>query len=238
MSKAKGVTPRTSPNTLSFFAAMLVGVLLTLGIGLFVYLWNPFKSDDKLQADDAPMVQPKVDTASTPKYEFYDLLKQQQVSGVPEEALASHVDATNVAPDVIVTVPPSTDNVPTTVTDMSTLDKPRATPKPLADDNTALDNPLVSGDASNRVTIEPATLASTYILQINSFDNANEADKRRAEVLMAGIDAQIVKRRLADGQTVYQVISRAMPTSQMAAEAQRRLQNSGIDSLIVEQRHQ
>ena len=139
---------------------------------------------------------------------------------------------------MIVTVPPSTDNVPTTVTDMSTLDKPRATPKPLADDNTALDNPLVSGDASNRVTIEPATLASTYILQINSFDNANDADKRRAEVLMAGIDAQIVKRRLADGQTVYQVISRAMPTSQMAAEAQRRLQNSGIDSLIVEQRHQ
>ena len=43
MSKAKGATPRTSPNTLSFFAAMLVGVLLTLGIGLFVYLWNPFK---------------------------------------------------------------------------------------------------------------------------------------------------------------------------------------------------
>lgn len=238
MSKAKGATPRTSPNTLSFFAAMLVGVLLTLGIGLFVYLWNPFKSDDKLQADSAPMVQPKVDTASTPKYEFYDLLKQQQVSGVPEEALASRVDATNVAPDVIVTVPPSTDNVPTTVTDMSNLDKPRATPKPLSDDNTALDNPLVSGDASNRVTIEPATAASTYILQINSFDNANDADKRRAEVLMAGVDAQIVKRNLADGQTVYQVISRAMPTSQMAAESQRRLQNSGIDSLIVEQRHQ
>lgn len=245
MSKAKGATPRTPPNTLSFFAAMLVGVLLTLGIGLFVYLWSPFKTNDKAAAEDAPMVQPKVETASTPQYEFYDLLKQQQVSGVPDEALASQVDPTSTPPDVVVTAPPTHDGVPTSVTDLSTLNQPpsgKSTPvKPLPDDNGNVDNPLVTGQSDNsgqnRVRIEPAAAAPTYILQINSFDNADDADQRRAEVLMAGVDAQIVKRRLADGQHVHQVISRPMPTSNMAAEAQRRLQNSGIDSLIVEQRH-
>lgn len=72
---------------------MLVGVLLTLGIGFgfCVSGWNSFKSDKLPKM--RPWFSLKVDTASTPKYEFYDLLKQQQVSGVPEEtALASHVD--------------------------------------------------------------------------------------------------------------------------------------------------
>ena len=53
---------------------------------------------------------------------------------------------------------------------------------------------------------------------------------------MAGVDAQIVKKRLSNDQTVYQVISRAMSSPEMAAQAQRQLQNSRIDSLIVEQR--
>ena len=73
-------------------------------------------------------------------------------------------------------------------------------------------------------------------MQINSFDNADDADKRRAEVLMAGVDAQIVKKRLNNDQTVYQVISRPMSSPEMAAQAQRQLQNSRFDSLIVEQR--
>ena len=42
MARPKGATPRKAPSTMSFFAAMLVGMILTVGIGLFVYLWNPF----------------------------------------------------------------------------------------------------------------------------------------------------------------------------------------------------
>lgn len=84
--------------------------------------------------------------------------------------------------------------------------------------------------------IENTSLKQTYILQINSFDNVDDADRRRAEVLMAGVDAQIVKRRLEDNTWIYQVISRQMPNAEMAQQAQKRLQNSGIDSLIIEQR--
>ena len=39
MARPKGATPRKAPSTMSFFAAMLVGMILTVGIGLFVYLW-------------------------------------------------------------------------------------------------------------------------------------------------------------------------------------------------------
>ena len=103
----------------------------------------------------------------------------------------------------------------------------------LGDTKASVDATAAATDSTSSKDIQPT---STYILQINSFDNADAADRRRAEVLMAGVDAQIVKKRLSDESMVYQVISRPMPNSQLAAQAQRRLQNSGIDSLIVEQR--
>lgn len=242
MSKPKGATPKKSPSSVSFLAAMLVGALLTMGIFLFLYLWNPFNQGktEETQTQTA-MIQPKVQTDSpNTEYEFYDLLRQQQVSGVPDEALASQTAATPPTPDVVVTAP----------------DKPGAKAKPDAEDSTAAEpstalptepalaeQPTVTANANpagapdERIVIANATPSKTYILQINSFDNADDADQRRAEVLMAGVDAQIVKRRIGDDSMVYQVISRVMTSPQQAAEAQQRLQSSGIDSLIVEQRH-
>ena len=71
MARPKGATPRKAPSTMSFFAAMLVGMILTVGIGLFVYLWNPFNQGKTTSAEEAPMVQPKVqDKPKTNNYEF------------------------------------------------------------------------------------------------------------------------------------------------------------------------
>lgn len=246
MPKPKGATPKKSPDGMSLFAAILVGVLLTLGIVLFVYLWNPFnQGKTDLSTEDTPIVQPKtaITAASQPtNYEFYDLLKEQQVSGVPDQALASQPLPTNPQPDVVVTAKAgdSADNP-----NSPEVASESGTAQPQDDSSLSGDTEAIGGtsgdeqhaDATdNRVAIRDATPMNTYILQINSFDNADEADRRRAEVLMAGVDAQIVKKRLPDDSMVYQVISRPMPNAQMAAQAQRRLQNSGIDSLIVEQR--
>ncbi|MFW2177729.1 MULTISPECIES: SPOR domain-containing protein [unclassified Moraxella] len=256
MSKPKGATPRESTDGMSFFAAMLIGVVLALGIMLFVYLWNPFKKPQTVDANPAT-VQPKsTAVASAPNYEFYDLLKEQQVSGILNQPIASQTVATNASPDVVITAPPTarrdkataTDQDPTDPNKVSTVDNPMASDElssPNPDDID--DKTLVTGttkkadkadkaDAKAHIVITEADPTRTYILQINSFDNADDADKRRAEVLIAGVDAQIVKKHLKDGGLVYQVISRPMPNSQMAGEAQRRLQSSGIDSLIVEQR--
>ena len=53
---------------------------------------------------------------------------------------------------------------------------------------------------------------------------------------MAGVDAHVVKSKMANGQVVYQVVSPTMNNRQNVVAAQQRLQNNGIDSLVVEQR--
>ncbi len=75
----------------------------------------------------------------------------------------------------------------------------------------------------------------SYILQINSYDNATDADKRRAQVLMAGVDASVIKNT-TNNTLVYQVVSKSMNSPTEVIRAQQRLHKNGIDSLIVEQR--
>ncbi len=91
-----------------------------------------------------------------------------------------------------------------------------------------------------KVDIQPIKKAvprnkKIYILQINSYDEANQADKRRAQVLMAGVDAKVIKK-LNGGTIVYQVVSTSMSKPSEVLKSQRLLQKNGIDSLIIEQR--
>ena len=74
-------------------------------------------------------------------------------------------------------------------------------------------------------------------MQIRSYKNAEEADKKRAEVLMAGIEAQVIRTKDPSGVELYRVISTPMNSRAAAIEAERQLSESGIDALIVEQRY-
>lgn len=243
MAKHQGATPRRAPNSVSFFAAMLVGALLTLGIVLFIYLWNPFNHGKVEPAnEETTMVKPKAAQTSgePPNYEFYDLLRQQQVSGIPNDASTTQSSTIPVTqPDVIVTAPSATTRSQTTGNQADSVNNPMLdSPDSGTASSEDSNNPLISGQSSTSTDHNPDTPTTrTFILQINSFDNSDDADRRRAEVLMAGVDAQIVKRRLKNDKVIYQVVSREMTSSQSVADAQRRLQSSGIDSLIVEQRH-
>lgn len=247
MPRPQGATPKKSPNSVSsvsFLAAMLVGALLTTGVFLFLYLWNPF-AENKASEQHTAMIQPKGQgTAPKTEYEFYDLLREQQVGGVPNDALASQPTPTEPPkPDVVVTAPARTNDKPASASDanVATMDNPTLPEEPAMSPSPTVTVVTPNGQTATDETpskprISAAEPAKTYILQINSFDNIDDADKRRAEVLMAGVDAQIVKRRLSDDTMVYQVISRVMNSPQQVADAQQRLQSSGIDSLIVEQR--
>lgn len=242
MAKQKGATPRKQTDGMSIVAAMLVGGLMTVGIGFFLYLWNPFNhSKAPAVANDTPTVRQKVQASSTPKpnYEFYDLLPDQKITGLPKQAIsdvsASAVN-TNVTPDVVVAnktkslkVSSSTGATSSPAITAETAAKPR-------DHDNQVQTTVIN--SKNKITLpEDQPTERTYILQINSFTNADDADRRRARVLMAGVDAQIAKKQIPDGMVVYQVISRPMTSQTQVAEAQARLQENGIDSLIVEQRH-
>lgn len=253
MAKVKGATPRKQHNGLSLFAAMLIGGVLTLVIGFFLYLWNPFNQGKNEPVSDTATVtqKPKADS-STSNYEFYDLLPEQKTTGLPNQAISDRAEETvnaNIKPDVVINAKSTsaiTKKTDKTVTAKTSQDKATSsTAKTEKTDDTktttvtTVKNPLDNETTQTKQGKGSITLVETnrrFILQINSYKTAEEADKRRAQVLIAGVDAQIVKKGLTDGTIIYQVISRPMMSEQAVAEAQNRLQDNGIDSLIVEQR--
>ncbi len=97
------------------------------------------------------------------------------------------------------------------------------------------DNNKVKVDSVNKPANKNKSAIKSYILQINSYNSAQEADKRRAQVFMAGVDARVIKST-SNNRTVYQVVSKAMSSPAEVLRIQQRLHKNGIDSLIVEQR--
>lgn len=254
MAKVKGATPRKQHNGLSLFAAMLIGGVLTLAIGFFLYLLNPFKTNKVEPVSDTPTTTQTTTKAdsTTANYEFYDLLPEQKTTGLPNQAIADKAETVinpTITPDVVISAkssPAVTAKNDKTISKKSAKNPETADSSTVTTDTTGNDKASVStvknpldNDSQTKQAKGSITLVETnrrYILQINSFKTAEEADKRRAQVLIAGVDAQIVKKGLTDGTIIYQVISRPMVSEQAVAEAQQRLQDNGIDSLIVEQR--
>ena len=262
--KPKGATEKRQASSVSGLLWMFVGAVLTLMIGVFLYLSPLFDfspASSSTVSDPNRQVQPRVDTdTDNTDYEFYDILPNQEMATIPDEDInESGNQSDNLSsfePDVVVTQPEEhgTSNDDTGnfgISESTTIEPSRGTPDNSADndivvveENTTYDGTPPASNTTSRTTnsgagnasVQRATPATTYILQINSFGNADEADRRRAQVLMAGVDAKVVKNTTGNGQPIYQVISRPMNNRQTVASAQQRLQNNGIDSIIVEQR--
>lgn len=263
--KPKGATEKRKSSSVSGLVWMFVGALLTLMIGVFLYL-SPlfdFNPSGAPEADPDRQVQQRVGTdTDNSDYEFYDILPNQEMATIPDEALGEPEGSQsgNIAafePDVVITQPDNNtansnnDAGNFGVSENTTNDSNKSPSNNanssnendivIIEENTTYDGstPSTSSGAVNKANTAPApkpVAASTYILQINSFGNADEADRRRAQVLMAGIDARVVKNTTSSGSPIYQVISRPMNSRQVVTNAQQRLQNNGIDSIIVEQR--
>lgn len=267
--KPKGATEKRKTSSLSGLLWMFVGAVLTLMIGVFIYLSPLFDfspAESTAGNDPDRQVQPRVDTdTDNSDYEFYDILPNQEMATIPDEDIAETdedriEDIAAFEPDVIVTQPDGTSasrNDDTgnfgisenTVTEPSRGNSAATSNNSddivIVEENATYDGSSpASSNSANRAnnagagtaSIQPAKPAATYILQINSFGDADEADRRRAQVLMAGVDARVVKNTTGNGLPIYQVISRPMNNRQAVTIAQQRLQNNGIDSIIVEQR--
>ena len=267
--KPKGATEKRKTSSVSGLLWMFVGAVLTLMIGVFLYLsplfnFSPAGSGDATDPDR--QVQQRVDTdTDNGDYEFYDILPNQEMATIPDEDFGEGSGSqsgqiTDFEPDVIVNQPESTtpganDAGNFGISESTTIEPNRGNNANNAANNNDDDIVIVEEDATydgtpaasntgaatnkpsaGTASIQPAKPAATYILQINSFGDADEADRRRAQVLMAGVDARVVKNTTGNGLPIYQVISRPMSNRQAVATAQQRLQNNGIDSIIVEQR--
>ena len=173
---------------------MLVAILAILCVGVMLMLWQPWQpvpaknqvTSDHYQEED-----------TNKDYRFYDLLPQQQVTPIPEQAVPETKQQGNV---VIIESP-----------------KPETT----TEDPTAISS------------TEPAVPAqASYILQVRSYPDPDSADARRAEIILNGLSADVVKT-VENGQTWYGVISGPYVSQDAALAAQQTLQHSGIDSIVI-----
>lgn len=260
--KPKGATQKRKTSSVSGLLWMFVGAILTLMIGVFLYLSPLFDFSPAGESENDPdrQVEPRVNTdVDNGDYEFYDILPNQEMATIPDEAIGntdSEQTGTIEAfePDVVITQPESPTNNSDSgnfgVTENTTIEPTRGAQSNAGNttDNDIViveENATYDGTApsttptrpnNTTATVQRPAVATTYILQINSFGNADEADRRRAQVLMAGVDATVIKNTTGSGAPIYQVISRPMNNRQVVNNAQQRLQNNGIDSIIVEQR--
>jgi cell division protein FtsN len=170
----------------------LVVILIVMCFAVALMLWKPWEP-----------VKPKTNEVTSTHYQeetnkdyrFYDLLPQQQVTPIPDQAIPETKDRGAV---VIVEAP---------------------------------DNTTEEITAEGDDTAAPAHQTS-YILQVRSYPDPDSADARRAEIILNGLSADVMKTT-EGGQTWYRVISGPYESQEAAVLAQQTLQHSGIDSIVV-----
>ena len=192
----RGVTEKPNKKKQSLipkWLGTLVVILLILSFAVALMLWKPWEPVQARNQINSEHYQEETNK----DYRFYDLLPQQQVTPVPEQAIP---ESRNEAAVVIVEAPT---------------------------------NDSAASEATASVTgTVPAAPARSYILQVKSYTDPDSADARRAEIILNGLSADVVRIN-EDGQTWYRVISGPYDSQEAAIIAQQSLQNSGIDSIVV-----
>lgn len=218
---------------------MFVGALLAVMIGAFLYLSPLFNGLKKTDVEVNPPVQvePLPKQEQSGNYEFYEVLPKREFqtqgsaigeapTNTPNAPNTAVAQAPTIKPDAVVKATKEPDNSAQTSQGVTIVEE-----NDTYDGVEAVNNTNVQ----EKINISNAPNQSSYILQIRSYDNPEEADDMRAKVMMAGVDARILKR-MDNEVALYQVISYTM-TAQEVKTANQRLKENGIDSLIVEQRH-
>lgn len=174
----------------------LVVILIVLSFAVALMLWKPWEPVKPKNQINSEHYQEDTNK----DYRFYDLLPQQQVTPIPEQAVPESKNSSTV---VIV-------------------EAPQAEP--------AINPPVT--EPSLEASEAPIAHQPSYILQVRSYSDPDSADARRAEIILNGLSADVVKS-VENGQTWYRVMSGPYDSPEAAIMAQQTLQRSGIDSIVV-----
>jgi cell division protein FtsN len=186
---------------------MIFGVLLGLSLAVLLYLWQPWQPANR----PIDATQPSANSNNTPD----------------DNETNKEYEFYDLLPKQQVTPVPN-EAVPSTTTTQPN-DHIIISPAPVVtpEQNTAHADPA-------EIANKPA--APQYMLQVNSYKNPDDADARRAEILLVGLPADVRQNTLADGTVWFRIVSGPFSSKAEALNAQHLLQDSGIDSLVVEQR--
>ncbi|NUF31345.1 SPOR domain-containing protein [Acinetobacter oleivorans] len=177
----------------------LVAILAVLCIAVVLMLWKPWQP---VPAKNQITSEHYQEEDTNKDYRFYDLLPQQQVTPIPEQAIP---ESKNQGTAMIVEAPSAA--------------------QPAASESAGID--------ANPSTTAPQQ--PTYILQVRSYNDPDQADARRAEIILNGLSADVVKSS-ENGQIWYRVISGPYDSQDSALAAQQTLQHSGIDSIVIKRK--
>lgn len=217
-------TPDVKKPLVPAWLWLIFGTLLGLSFAVVLYLWQPWQPSSRVEPER--IGAESTDSAATGEqkqsedYQFYDLLPKQQVTPVPDQEIPKgEITAAEPLPDATSAATDVFDS-----TDLANADLANPVPMPSSNSQSAI-------TANTTAEVQPL-----YMLQINSFTDADEADHVRAEVLLVGLSADVRQTTTRDGTLWYRVVSGPYATRSEAMIAQRNLQDGGIDSLVVEQR--
>ncbi|TNF34176.1 MAG: hypothetical protein EP312_07080 [Gammaproteobacteria bacterium] len=124
--------------------------------------------------------------------------------------------------------------------------KPSTKPKPAATQSespdytfyTVLPRSEVRVSEQDSKTAKPASANEVYVLQVGSFKQAADADRRRAELILMGQEAYVETVKLSDGETWNRVLVGPFSDQAKANSARMALGANKIDSMLLKRQPQ
>lgn len=218
--------------------AFIGGLALGLGVAGGVYLLDLLPTAMELRehelacaegADGKPAAKPAQAAADDePKpvtFDFYNMLtKQQTVAPAPARSTTTATTPAPVPPAATMPAPMPAPTAPATISVGTPAAPVQAAPTAPAT--------VASAPAAPAPAAAPAVQAARYTLQAGSFATRAEADRRRGELTLAGLDASVQKVSTDKGER-YRVMAGAFSSEAAMKKAQQQLAGMKIDTLPV-----
>ncbi|MFZ5724486.1 MAG: SPOR domain-containing protein [Pseudomonadota bacterium] len=213
--KSRGAQPRSSSGGgsgrgLFFAGGLLLGLLLAFGVYLLQILPTALELRERAKAHAAACEEaaaktdkPKGDAAK-PGADNGEPVKFEFYTMLPKQQVVAPVTGNKTT----VATPP---------------------PTPTAEEKAAAKPP-----ASAPATTTPAPAAGgKYLLQAGSFRTRDEADRRRAQLLLSGLPVSVQGAKLANGETWHRVMVGPFTDEAAMLKAQKQLAAMKVDTLPV-----
>ena len=81
---------------------------------------------------------------------------------------------------------------------------------------------------------KPGSEPLNYRLQVGSFKRMSDADRQKAKLALIGVEASIEKVNIGQGEVYHRVLTQPFKTKQELNASRKRLQQNGINSLVVQ----
>lgn len=187
------------------FLAWGVGLVMGLGVAYWVH-WE--HTQPTLPTDsDTTAQETTTDPTSTPRFEFYHLLTEQEVA-IEIEAEAEAEAETDAAGSTEAQTDPETASI-----------------------SMAGDGALPTAEEEEEP--EVAAGGTRYLLQAGSFQKAGDADSLRASLAIIGIEANIQVVELPGGETWHRVRIGPFSDLRTVNEARARMAANQIEAIML-----